>query len=151
VLPAYPRNFFKPPIRSFKLRFEDRVRLAQHIYNGLPLEILLFAFVVPVGWRAGQNDPQVGILSAKLIVCARTESFGGVLDLKPLPFSLGWRLVIRDFEHQGGYVPAESLCQFLCREIGIFNNVVQKRRSNEISVRFPGQPSHPVVRLRSGG
>jgi hypothetical protein len=53
-------NFIKPLVRLFKFCFENRVRRCEAIHHLFPpLEILFLAFVVPIGWWAGEDRAKI--------------------------------------------------------------------------------------------
>jgi hypothetical protein len=68
------------------------------------------------------------------MACARTE----ILDAFTICSRFGLRqpFVIRDFNHEIGYVGSEGVNQFFVRHPGVFNRVVKQGGDNKIRVGF---------------
>src|SRR6478736_976900 len=91
-----------------------------------PFEVLLFSLAVPSRGRARQDRPKVGNFIRQFERLSALRFPGRVFYLQLLANFFWKRFVVGHLVHQGGNVFTKTRFQFLQRNAGVFNGVMEK-------------------------
>jgi hypothetical protein len=82
------------------------------------------------------------VLSASLMILARSDFVGAVLTCKRFRSCFSRLLVVRDLFNEPGDILPEDFGDHLARDLLVFNGIVQERGNDEVGVLSVRRLSH---------